>query len=224
MSIKHRTRLSENEILQYVKFHPDLLLEIIRNGKLEPASLTYAAEYAGQIENSEQVRDALMPLLHYPNPVVREGAIYGLANHIEHIRIILKIVSEHDPSRAVRNAARDVLENTPKTPRELESDAWDEKHKDLLPAAEEKLSPMDCLGFNLITAYACKMVADELKVEEFKSGFIVVNAEQPDKGIRLEFFLGKNDEGDIDYRASIELPKEFKTPFKLIWVVDCVSA
>jgi len=89
--------------------YPKSLLQLIVEGRLEPADLTFAAEIAGHIASSEKVVRALRPLLSHSAAVVREGAIYGLAAHLDDsLRAELRRMSSADASAAVRTAATDV--------------------------------------------------------------------------------------------------------------------
>lgn len=90
--------------------HPDQLVALLRSSRMSPADLTFAAEIAGSILDSAMVRPALLVLLGHANPVVREGAVYGLANHLdEPTRQRLLDLASNDASRAVRTAASDLL-------------------------------------------------------------------------------------------------------------------
>lgn len=57
---------------------PDGLLRLIENG-LPVADLTFAAESAGRIDPARS-RPVLLRLLEHRDPVVREGALYGLVD------------------------------------------------------------------------------------------------------------------------------------------------
>lgn len=79
--------------------------------ELKSSKLTYLAEAIGESADSECVRKVLLPLLQHRDAVVREGAVYGLSNHIdEAVRRELQSVAEYDYSPAVRTAAREALE------------------------------------------------------------------------------------------------------------------
>lgn len=87
------------------------LLALISSGHLHPIELTFAAEIASRLDDSVGVRAALMPLLNHESAVVREGAILGLASHVDDaVRTKLRGLVASDPSAAVRSMAADVLE------------------------------------------------------------------------------------------------------------------
>lgn len=89
---------------------PDALLAWIDEGDMRPADLTFAAEAAGRIEDSEAVRRSLVRLLDHVDAIVREGAIYGLIGHLnDHVRDKLASVAARDPSPGVRAAAVEAL-------------------------------------------------------------------------------------------------------------------
>jgi hypothetical protein len=90
---------------------PGGLLSLIRSGRLDVADLTFAAEIAGRIADSIAVRAVLAPLLTHAEPVVREGALYGLTRHVDSgLRASIEDMALHDASEAVRTVARDVLD------------------------------------------------------------------------------------------------------------------
>jgi HEAT repeat protein len=91
--------------------YPASLLGLIISGRLDPADLTFAAEIAGRLRDDGAVRRALVPLLSHPEAVVREGAIYGLARHLDAgVRTLLERLAAADPSAAGRTAAADALD------------------------------------------------------------------------------------------------------------------
>lgn len=95
-----------------VQWHPYDFLAWLANNELPNSSLTYAAEYAKYVKDSEAVRKALVPLLNHPSPLVREGAIVGLEPHLDkELKYRLEEMSENDPSEGVRMAAEDVLKD-----------------------------------------------------------------------------------------------------------------
>ena len=91
---------------------PNELLRLIQSGALRAADLTFAAEAAGTIEDPEGVRAVLRALLAHPSAVVREGAIYGLARHLNgEMRTALLQLTASESSPGVSSAIRDVLED-----------------------------------------------------------------------------------------------------------------
>jgi hypothetical protein len=78
--------------------------------KLEPHQLTFIAERLGR--RSPPPLRWLILLSRHASPVVREGAVYGLAPHAQDqaARIALEGIAASDPSPEVRSAAREVLE------------------------------------------------------------------------------------------------------------------
>lgn len=91
--------------------HAEQLLRLIALEKLAPADLTFAAEIAGRLADSDAVRRTLVPLLDQQEAVVREGAIYGLTRHLDQeVRERLLELAAKDPSAAVRTAAADALD------------------------------------------------------------------------------------------------------------------
>ena len=92
---------------------PDGLAILIKRAELDSADLTFAAEALGHTENGALVRDTLLPLLEHGSPVVREGAIYGLQQHLnDAVRQRLREISVRDPSPGVRTAAEDALDES----------------------------------------------------------------------------------------------------------------
>jgi HEAT repeat protein len=92
--------------------YPHELLKLIASNRLRPTDLTFAAEIAGQLLDSTEVRGILHPLLAHADAVVREGAIYGLARHVDQaLGVELRKLATSDPSPAVRQAAADTLDN-----------------------------------------------------------------------------------------------------------------
>lgn len=90
---------------------PRALAQLIERQQLAAADLTFAAEILGHADDHALVRKVLSPLLSHPEAVVREGAIYGLANHLDSVtRALVKQRAESDPSHAVRTVAQDAIE------------------------------------------------------------------------------------------------------------------
>lgn len=102
--------MNEETLEWMAKNDPSSLLELIRSGLLAPPILTYAAEIAGIIDDPMAVQEALLPLLDHQDAVVREGAIYGLASHLDAlVRVKLRSIALADTSQAVREAAKSAL-------------------------------------------------------------------------------------------------------------------
>lgn len=91
--------------------NPDELLSALDSGVLAPHDLTFAAEAAGDIRDTRRVQVALFALLRHVSPLVREGAIYGLAKlpPTDEVQTALREISQNDASAGVRAAAADVL-------------------------------------------------------------------------------------------------------------------
>ena len=90
--------------------HPEWLVVLVQRSALKVADLTFAAEAVGRCKDSTLVRVALQPLLRHASPVVREGAIYGIANHLDlSSRRELERLAGEDASPGVRAAATDAL-------------------------------------------------------------------------------------------------------------------
>jgi HEAT repeat protein len=87
----------------------DVLISRVTQGDLSPAELPYAAEELGTREPAPV--DLLLGLLAHESSVVREGAVYGLADHQDRddVAEALERVAKKDPSTGVRLAAADVL-------------------------------------------------------------------------------------------------------------------
>jgi HEAT repeat protein len=78
---------------------------------MKVSQLTFAAEELGEEAPEEIAVPALLPLLEHKSPVVREGAIYGLAHHLSNEKVKTKLdeLAQKDTSPGVREAASDVL-------------------------------------------------------------------------------------------------------------------
>lgn len=105
--------LSEEKFVRFAEQDPARLVGLVRaDSLLRPALLTFAAEALGRIANSALVVGALLPLLGHADPVVREGAVYGLAPHLEaslQARDALRTLAAREPSPGVKAAVNDVL-------------------------------------------------------------------------------------------------------------------
>ncbi len=89
---------------------PARLFALVVSGTLKVPDLTFAAEWLGQCDASLAV-PALLLLLSHESAVVREGAIYGLGNHVDvgEVRGMLDRLVSTDASQAVRLAALEAI-------------------------------------------------------------------------------------------------------------------
>ncbi len=101
---------SEALFERLAKEDPARLVRILKSN-LSPGHLTHAAEIAGRELPSDVVVPTLLELLLHASPLVREGAIYGLAVHRSTaVDAALKSLIERDASPGVRAAAESILE------------------------------------------------------------------------------------------------------------------
>jgi hypothetical protein len=90
--------------------YPESLAKIIEEESLPAEDLTFAAEYMGKCTDINLVKKVLFPLLSHEDAVVREGAIYGLTNHLDSVvKFKLFNISKNDKSKAVREAASNII-------------------------------------------------------------------------------------------------------------------
>lgn len=102
---------SEAYFAALAEFDPASLVQILDRHDLRPSDLTFAAEAAGRAR-TDIVIEPLLRLLAHREPLVREGAIYGLALHLrEDVRDVLRRVANEDTSPAVREAASEALDD-----------------------------------------------------------------------------------------------------------------
>ena len=111
-ALANRPEPTEKEFLRLAHESPARLVSWIEDGTLQPAQLTFAAEALGEAQAFEQAVPCLLRLLSHPSSVVREGAIYGLASHMDNpgVRNRLMDVAKDDPREGVRKAASEALE------------------------------------------------------------------------------------------------------------------
>ena len=104
--------LSQSELISLARDDTEKLVRIIKSGELDVVSLTYAAEYLGsEGKLSASALATLLGLSFYHSTVVREGAIYGLRNHMKDmtVRLRLQDMANTDPSPGVAEAAMNEL-------------------------------------------------------------------------------------------------------------------
>ena len=95
------------------RLSPEELIDIIRKGKAPATRLTYAAEILGRDVGTRAATNALLDILEsHRSPLVREGAVLGLAYHLDRfgVRHGLQRIVEQDPSPGVRRAAQEALD------------------------------------------------------------------------------------------------------------------
>ncbi len=106
-------RPSERAFSELAQRNPALLESWIASGELRQAHLSFAAEALGE-HGGDHFVATLLRLADHNSPMVREGAIYGLAHHAsDDVVARLRRISEEDPSQGVRHAAANVLEDLP---------------------------------------------------------------------------------------------------------------
>lgn len=92
-------------------FPVDLCIIIVSN-TLDNSDLTFALEYMGKCTKPSLARLILVPFLKKKDPILREGALLGLSNHLTPDLISeIVAISVSDDSMAVRVVAKDLLEN-----------------------------------------------------------------------------------------------------------------
>jgi HEAT repeat protein len=102
--------VSENELRRLASETPERLLALLRDPTTDIVTLTFGAEIAGRFINTNDTRDVLIVLLSHGDPVVREGAIYGLVHHLDdEICALLRFARDSDESPGVRAAAAEAL-------------------------------------------------------------------------------------------------------------------
>ena len=93
---------------------PGELISIIRENRAPDSRLTFAAEILGRDVPTPAAAIALLEILQdHRSPLVREGAVLGLAHHLDGIgvRQSLRAAAEGDPSLGVKRAAAEVLDD-----------------------------------------------------------------------------------------------------------------
>lgn len=88
------------------------LASLISGGTLEPYDLTFAVEHLGKLayDDPDLARRTLTPLLSHENPLIREGALYGLDGHLDAaLYERVEGLAASDPSKGVREAAAELL-------------------------------------------------------------------------------------------------------------------
>lgn len=103
---------SRSYFRKLTRLKPKRMIELISGDTLDLADLTFAAEIAGEINDERLVVPTLLKLLDHESSLVREGAVYGLSNHLtDEVRGRLRLLGLNDASQGVRDAASDALED-----------------------------------------------------------------------------------------------------------------
>lgn len=103
--------LSQNELQTMAEDNPGNLVALIESGGLGDVELTFAAEYLGKATAAEGVVLTLLVLLRHPKALVREGALYGLAEVRGDPAVVdaITAVSSGDSSKALQQIAEGIL-------------------------------------------------------------------------------------------------------------------
>jgi len=89
---------------------PRLAKLLTTDGLLDDTELSLAAEAIGRAEDEKLVRQTLVPMLKHRSALVREGAIYGLAElGSNEVRSAIATTAKNDKHPGVRRAAGAVL-------------------------------------------------------------------------------------------------------------------
>lgn len=119
--------LSNIEMQIMLEREPTCLLDLVARGSLEPTTLTYAAEFLGEIPerftpqakdsiavpvpSQEDIIAALETLTRHAKSYVREGAVCGLANlGTEAAMRLVQKVAQEDRDKDVRSVAQGALD------------------------------------------------------------------------------------------------------------------
>lgn len=109
---------SEEQLVDLAKSDPEELVRILTNPSTNTVVLTFGVEIiASEITDEDIVLPVLKRLLRHINALVREGALigvgafYGNKSPPQEIVDKLKVLSNADPSKAIKSIAKDLLEN-----------------------------------------------------------------------------------------------------------------
>lgn len=93
------------------KEDPQRLVDLLSSTQMGAADLSIAAEIAGREISCAVVLAPLHKLLKHRKPLVREGALLGLAHHTDAYGVLstIRLVSEEDQCPEVRGVAKDLL-------------------------------------------------------------------------------------------------------------------
>lgn len=108
--------IGKTEFKRLAREDPLQLLALVQGGTLRVSDLTYAAEALGDIKTDHTIAAVLVLLrvTENPGPLVREGAILGLAEsplrHRDDVGQHLSLLAKSDDSRGVRETVGEALE------------------------------------------------------------------------------------------------------------------
>ncbi|MDX2053610.1 MAG: hypothetical protein SFV15_14515 [Polyangiaceae bacterium] len=105
------TMTCEEQFVALAASSPRSLASLLTTeGLLNDTELSLAAEAIGRVEDVALVRQTLVPLLKHKSALVREGALYGLAElGFEDVRVVIETIAKGDAHAGVRRAAAAVL-------------------------------------------------------------------------------------------------------------------
>jgi hypothetical protein len=72
------------------------MLKWMESGAAQPTLLTFVAEHVGKHCGIPEAKAVLVRLLSHPKPYVQEGAIYGLAYHLDDADVIQALTTYRD--------------------------------------------------------------------------------------------------------------------------------
>lgn len=104
--------LTKADMLRLGTSDARLLIAHVNTGAMRPAQLAFAAEVLGATSDRAAAEQTIRSLLTHPSSIVREGAVYGLAEiGSATSRDLLRRIAEQDPSPGVREAATESLDD-----------------------------------------------------------------------------------------------------------------
>jgi hypothetical protein len=109
---------SENQLTALAQINPKELARILTSSNMDVATLTFGAEILGtEVADEAIVLPVIKVLLKHINAIVREGAVIGASSFWSgkkpprEILDRLKVMANSDPSSAIREVVRGVLED-----------------------------------------------------------------------------------------------------------------
>lgn len=109
---------SEAQLTQLAQSNPKELARILTSPNASTQTLTFGAEIlGGEVKDEEIVLPVLRKLLKHVNAIVREGAAIGISSFYlekkppQDILDRLKVMASNDPSPAIRDTAKSMIED-----------------------------------------------------------------------------------------------------------------